>query len=414
MNSRERVLAALEHREPDRVPVDLGGTIMTGITVLALSKYRRYLEKAGRLAAAGTVSKACELYQMLGEVEDDLVEQLALDVLPVEPEAIFFGIKRDNYKPWTLFDGTEVLVPGEFNVDVDQSGDWLLHEEGDPTRPLVARMPKGGYYFDMVKDQSLHLDYQPPALKEKEKEYQSPLAAQKLDFLAARAQKLRPTGKALLLGSWRDFGPPSVGSMPDWLCLLATEPEYVEALFAIKTEADLMRLEQLSEAVGDSVDIFGVDGADYGTQRSEMFNPELFKRFYLPYYTTINNWVHSNTGWKTWKHSCGSIPQIIPLLAESGLDAINPVQTSAAGMRPQKLKEEIGSRITFWGGGVDTQHTLPFATPEEVYAQVTERIEVLSPGGGFVFAAVHNVQAKTPPQNLEAMFEAIRDNGRYS
>jgi uroporphyrinogen-III decarboxylase len=156
-----------------------------------------------------------------------------------------------------------------------------------------------------------------------------------------------------------------------------------------------------------------VDGLDYGTQRSEMFSAEVFRRHYLPYYDAINGWIHRNTSWKTWKHTCGSVPRFIPLLIESGLDALNPVQTSARGMSPGELKGEFGEAITFWGGGVDTQHTLPFGTPEEVYAEVEARIKTFAPGGGFVFAAVHNVQADVPPENIVAMFRALRDHGRY-
>ena len=406
MTSRERVIAALEHREPDRIPVDLGGTIMTGIAVQALADYQSYLGKQG-------TPKAYELYQMLGEVELELVDALEIDVLPVEPEALFFEIRRTGYKPFTLFDGTEVLIPGEFQVETDETGNWLLHDGGRSDLPLAAKMPNGGYYFDMVKDQSLHLDFQPPDLKKMSKVYSVSLPREKLDFLAQRVEKLRPTEKALLLGAWLDFGPPSVGSTPDWLCLMVADPGYVEELFIIKAEGDLNRLNQLREHLGDGIDVFGVDGADYGTQRAEMFNPELFERFHVPFYRKVNGWIHENTGWKTWKHSCGSIPRLIPLLAESGLDAINPVQTSARGMQPVELKEQFSSLITFWGGGVDTQRTLPFESPEDVYRQVSERIALFGKGGGFVFAAVHNIQAKTPPENIEAMFQAVRDRGTY-
>ncbi|NLX05884.1 MAG: hypothetical protein GXY33_12155 [Phycisphaerae bacterium] len=144
-----------------------------------------------------------------------------------------------------------------------------------------------------------------------------------------------------------------------------------------------------------------------------MFRPEHFERWYLPYYRAINGWVHGHTSWKTWKDSCGSIPKFMAYLAASGLDCINPVQCSAAGMDPRRLKEEFGDRLTFWGGGVDTQKTLPFGTPEQVYDEVAERLRVFGPGGGFVFNPVHNVQANTPPENIEAMFEAIRDHGTY-
>jgi uroporphyrinogen-III decarboxylase len=407
MTSRQRVLTALEHREPDRIPVDLGGTIMTGIAVRALIDLRKHLHLETRAV------KAYEVFQMLGEVEADMVEAFELDVLPVEPEVLFFGLKRSSYKPWALFDGTEILVPENFEVEGDGSGGWLLREGGDPSKPVVARIPEGGYYFDRARDESLHTQFEPPPLKQMGEEYGYLFSDEQLGFMVRRADELRPLNKAHVFGAWPVFGPPRPGNMTDWLCLLVTEPEYVGRLFEMKLESDLKRLEQIADALGDSIDIFGIDGNDYGTQRSEMFSPEVFERFYLPYYRAINGWIHENTDWKTWKHTCGSVPELLPLFIESGLDAINPVQTSASGMEPQTLKERYGERISFWGGGVDTQRTLPFETPETVYDQVAERIRTFGPGGGFVFAAVHNIQAKTPPQNIEAMFQAIRDHGAY-
>jgi hypothetical protein len=288
------VLSALNHREPDRVPVDLGGSIMTGIAALALIPLRR------RLGLEERPPKVYELFQMLGEVETDLVERLGLDVLPVEPEALFFGIRRTRYKPWTLFDGTKALVPGAFDPEVDAKGNWLLHENGDRSKPVCAKMPKNGFYFDKVESQASSSSLPQPSLIEMEKKYRTPLRSGWVDFLAARASSLRPTGKALFLGAWLDFGPPAVGNTADWLCLMIENPAYVGRLFEIKAAADIQRLEQLHKALGDTVDVFGVDGADYGTQRSELFNPELFERFHFPYYRAVNAWVHSHTPWKTW------------------------------------------------------------------------------------------------------------------
>lgn len=406
MTSRERVLAAIAHQEPDRVPVDLGGTIMSGIMAQALAKLREYAGISDR------PPRVYEVYQMLGEMDPDEWDRYGIDVLPVEPETLFFGLKRRDYTPSTLFDGTAVLMPGEFAVE-DGGEHWLLHEGGDPSKPVVGRMPKGGYYFDREGDMTLHTDYTPPPLAEMAALYRQPIPTAKLEFLAATAERLRPTGKALLLGDWHDFGPASVGNMPDWLCLLAAEPEYVEELFALRIEGDLQRLDQLWHALGDTVDIFGVDGHDYGTQRAEMFSTATFEQFYLPYYTAVIGWVHEHTTWKTWKHTCGSARQFLPYFVAAGLDCLNPVQCSAAGMEPRDLKRDFGGEITFWGGGVDTQHTLPFGTPDEVYAEVTERLRIFKPGGGYVFNPIHNVQAKTPPANLAAMFSAIRDHGGY-
>ena len=404
MNSRQRVIAAIEHRETDRVPVDIGGSIMSGIMAQPLTALRRHLGLEDRPV------KVYEIFQMLGEMEPDIIECLGIDVLPVEPEAIFFGLKREKYKPWRLFDGTEVLVPGQFNVEEDAEGNWLLHEEGDPAQPVAGRMPKNGYYFDLVGDQQLHADFTPPTLQELEEDYLTPISAQRLDYLAAKAERLRPTGKALFLGDWSAFGPPWIGNTPDWLCLLASDPEYVDQAFALRTEGVLRNLELLRCAIGDNIDILGVDGQDFGTQKSEMFSPEFFARYHLPFYLAVNGWVHAHTPWKTWKHTCGSNAQFMPMYVEGGLDCLNPMQRSAAGMDLAVLKREYGSRITFWGGGVDTQHTLPFGTPEEVYREVLETIRLLSAGGGFVFNTVHNIQANVPVENLAAMFQAIRDS----
>ena len=406
MSARERVLKTLNHEEPDRVPLDLGSTIMSGIMVHPLDRLRKHLGLENRPV------KVYEVFQMLGEVELDLVDRLGIDVLPVEPLVQFFGLRREKWKSWKLWDGTDVRVPGQFNVEVDEEGDWLLHTEGDPKKPIEGRMPKDGFYFDMASMTEAHMDYTPPTLEEVKKE--NHLSNEELEFLAARAEMLRRrTDKALLLGCWDKVGLPQVGSIPDFLCLLATDPGYVKDLSAVRTETALKNLEKFRIYLGDNIDILGLDGTDYGSQNNEMFSPELFEELYLPYFKEQNSWVHGHTKWKTWLHTCGSVTRIIPMLVESGLDILNPVQTSAAGMDPTWLKQEFGSKITFWGGGVDTQKTLPFARPEEVEREVAERIRVFAPGGGFVFNTIHNIQQGTPPENILAAYDTARPAGRY-
>ena len=406
MSARERVLKTLNHEEPDRVPLDLGSTIMSGIMVHPLDRLRKHLGLENRPV------KVYEVFQMLGEVELDLVDRLGIDVLPVEPLVQFFGLRREKWKSWKLWDGTDVRVPGQFNVEVDEEGDWLLHTEGDPKKPIEGRMPKDGFYFDMASMTEAHMDYTPPTLEEVKKE--NHLSNEELEFLAARAEMLRRrTDKALLLGCWDKVGLPQVGSIPDFLCLLATNPGYVKDLSAVRTETALKNLEKFRIYLGDNIDILGLDGTDYGSQNNEMFSPELFEELYLPYFKEQNSWVHGHTKWKTWLHTCGSVTRIIPMLVESGLDILNPVQTSAAGMDPTWLKQEFGSKITFWGGGVDTQKTLPFARPEEVEREVAERIRVFAPGGGFVFNTIHNIQQGTPPENILAAYDTARTVGRY-
>lgn len=402
MTSRERVLAAINHREPDRIPLDMGGTIMSGIMAQPLDRLRKHLGLEYRPV------KVYEVFQMLGEVEMDVVDALGLDVLAVEPPVQFFGLRRENWKPWKLMDGTDVLMPGQFDVDIDEKGDWLLHNEGDPKQDLVARMPKDGFYFDIIGASDMHPDYRPPPLDEVKKE--GHIGTEELEFVAARAEKLRKeTDKALLLGCWGILGLAQVGTLPDWLCLLALDKDYVKDLFAIRTATAISNMEKMKSYLGDSIDILGLDGTDYGSQHNELFSPDFFEELYVPYFKQQNDWVHANTEWKTWQHTCGSVTRIIPLLIKSGLDILNPVQTSADGMDSEWLKREFGEQICFWGGGVDTQRTLSFASPEEVEREVRDRVKTFGPGGGFVFNTIHNIQQGAPAENIAAAYRTARE-----
>jgi len=398
MTSRDRVLKALNHEETDRVPLDLGSTVMTGIMAQALDRLRKHLGLAPKPV------QVYEVFQMLGEVEMDLVEQLDLDVLPVEPPVLFFGLRRENYKPWKLFDGTEVLVPGQFEVEADERGDWLLHHEGDPSQPVEGHMPRNGYYFDRVGYSDMTPSFTPPPLEEVRATATRP-SDEDLAWMRDRADWIRQnTDKAVLLGYWTAVGLGGVGSMTDWLCLFATDPQYVRDLIAMRGEILIENLATLWDAIGDRADVVGIEGQDFGTQRGEIFSPAFFEEVYYPQYCKVNAWVHEHTTWKTWQHCCGSISNILPLLADSGLDAINPVQCSARGMDPTWLKDTLGDRLTFWGGGVDTQKTLPFGTVTEVEEEVAARVRTFGKGGGFVFNPVHNVQHATPPENIVAAY----------
>ncbi len=411
MNSRERVLKAINHEEADRVPIDLGGSIVSGIMAGALVRLRRHLGME-----EGPV-EVYDVFQMLGRVSLDLVEKFDLDVLPVEPEAIFFDhLPNRNYKPWTLFDGTELLMPGALDVEVSPEGDWLMHEDSDPSKPVIARMPKDGFYFDRLDITDWDPDFRPPSIESLKNSVWRRLTDEALQFLQEQARVLRDTtDKALVLTNWGEatLGPPMVGSIPEWLVVLASEPNYVRELMDLGAEIAIDNLELYWEAIGEDIDIIHVDGYDYGTQGREMFSPALFEAFYEPCYKVQCDWIHENTPWKIAKHCCGSIPDLIEPMIRAGIDILNPVQTSAAGMDPEWLKDTFGDRITFWGGGVDTQRILPFATLEEVYDHVVERLRIFGPGGGFIWSAVHNIQYHVPPENIVAAVEAVHDEGAY-
>jgi uroporphyrinogen-III decarboxylase len=188
-----------------------------------------------------------------------------------------------------------------------------------------------------------------------------------------------------------------------------THPEYVKELFEFQTEMGLRNLRLLKEAIGDRIQIIWVSGNDMGSQRGLNFSPDIYREFYKKHHTRINNWIHENTKWKVAFHSCGSIVGLLDEFVEVGVDVINPVQTSAEGMDPRSLKEKYGKKLVFWGGGVDTQSVLPFKSPEAVREDVLKRLEIFTPGGGFVFATIHNIQHDVPIANVMALYAAIRD-----
>ena len=410
MNSRERVLKAINFEEPDRVPIDLGGSITTGIMAGALVRLRRHLGLDGDV-------KVYDMFQMLGEVALDLVEQFGVDVLPVEPEAIFFEhLRRRDYKHWTLFDRTPVLVPGAFQVEVTPKGDWLLHEDGDPSKPVVGHMPKDGYYFDDRRITSIDPDFQPPAIESLRNSDWRRLDDDTLRYLQEKAHTLRrTTDKALKMTNWGQavLGPPSVGSLTEWLILMLKEPGYVRELMDLGAEIAIDNLKLYWEALGDSIDIIHIDGYDYGTQNHEMFSPALFERFHEPCYAKQCAWIHQHTPWKIAKHCCGSITNMIQPMIHAGIDILNPVQTSAGGMDAQWLKDTFGGRVVFWGGGVDTQRVFSFSSPEQVRSDVAERIRIFGPGGGFVWAAIHNIQYNVSAENIVAAIDAVHEFGQY-
>ena len=170
-------------------------------------------------------------------------------------------------------------------------------------------------------------------------------------------------------------------------------------------------MERIAARVGDFVDVVNICGTDFGTQTSAFCSVATFRELWMPYYQRVNGWIHAHTRWKTFKHSCGSVARFVPSFIDSGFDILNPVQCSAAGMDPGQLKTAYGEKIVFWGGGVDTQQTLPFGTPQEVREQVLRRCEIFARGGGFVFCTIHNIQAGTPVENIVAMIEAVREFG---
>ncbi len=421
MNSRERVQLALNHKEADRVPLDLGGCGQTGMHVSTVYALRQAL----KLDPPGVPVKVDEPFQMLGEIKPDLQDALGVDVVGMGGETNFFGYKNEGWKPWTTFDGTPVLVPELFNTKLEENGEILMYPQGDKSVPPCAKMPNGGFYFDNIvrqppfDDASLNV--------EDNLEEFGPVSAADLAHLKREAETLHThTDKAIVmvLGgmAYGDIAlvpgpmlkkPRGIRDMTEWYMSTVTRQDYVRQVFERQCEIALENLPKIYAAVGDRITVAWISGTDFGAQNNCFISPKTFRSLYKPFYTRVNDWIHQNTNWKTFIHSCGSILPIIPDIIEAGFDILNPVQTSAANMDPAVLKTRFGEQVTFWGGGVDTQHTLPFGTPEEVRTQVRERLEIFGKGGGFVFNPIHNVQAQVPVENLLAMYQTVAEYGKY-
>jgi uroporphyrinogen-III decarboxylase len=414
MTSRERVLAALSHKEPDRVPMDFGGTAVTGVHVSCVAALRDYFGLEKRLV------KVHEPYQMLGLVDDDLKEAMGLDVTGVFSRKTIFGFPNENWKEWRTHQGLEVLVPEGFRTIEDSNGDTVIFPEGDTSAPPSGRMPKGGYFFDtIIRQGPIEEDRLNP---EDNLEEFGPISEADLAHLVRSVKEASANGRAIIAGfGGTAFGdialvpapflkyPRGIRDVAEWYMSTASRRDYVHAIFSRQCEIAIANLEKIHAAIGNAVDAVFLCGTDFGTQTSSFCSVPAFRDLYFPYYRRVNEWVHRHTTWKTFKHSCGSVERFIPSFIESGFDILNPVQCSAANMGADHLKSTFGDRIVFWGGGVDTQKVLPFGTPERVRAQVLERCEVFSKNGGFVFNAIHNIQARTPVENIVAMLDAVHE-----
>jgi hypothetical protein len=416
MNSRQRVEAALNHKQPDHVPLDLGGTPTSGMQVSSVYKLRQALG----LDKPGTPVKVTEPYQMLGEIAPDLLDALGVDVVGISGPNTMFGFPNKDWKPWTTFDGTPVLVPAGFNTDPEPNGDILMYPEGDKSVPPSGRMPKGGFYFDSITRQE-PIDDDNLNVADNVEEFQ-PVSDATVQHFAAEADRLRREGDraivanfggsafgdiALVPGPWMKH-PKGIRAVAEWYISTAARFDYVYEVFDRQCEIALKNFVKYYDALGDKVSVVFVSGTDFGTQGGPFMSNAAYRKLFQPFHRRVNDWIHQHTPWKTFIHSCGSIIALMPDLIDAGFDIFNPVQCSAANMDPRTLKAKFGDKVTFWGAGVDTQKTLPFGTPDQIRREVRERIEIFNAGGGFVFNTIHNVQAGVPVENLLALYEAVR------
>jgi uroporphyrinogen decarboxylase len=413
MNSRERVLAAISHREPDRVPVDLGSNPSSGISALA------YTGVAKLLGAAETRPKVYDVVQELAQPDEWMLDRFGVDVVDAGRA---WNEKPADWRETVMPDGCAYLYPAWFRPE--RRGDDFFAYDAEGT--LLAQRPKGATFYDercFPWEDGYPSDYAglPKAMG---KVLWSALVhspwdhAGEKDFwksLRERTLALRAsTDRALMivvgcnLFEWGTF----LRRIDNFLMDLYVDQDNAERLLDALMESHLSTLAKVCEAVGDIVDVLRF-GDDLGHEGGPFMSPEIYRKLFKPRHRRLVDYVRAHSGMKTFLHSCGSIHELLPDLVDVGYDIINPVQTSARDMEPERLKREFGKDITFWGGGIDNRTVLSHGTPAEVRDEVRRRLDILAPGGGFVFNTVHNILPDVPPANVVALFDAVDEwNGR--
>ena len=413
-SSRENFLKTINHKQPDKVVVDFGSTAVTGIHVLIVEKLRNYygLEKKP--------VEVVEPYQMLGEIEPDLIQAMDIDVIGLFSAKNMFGVPNENWKVHKTLWGQEVLFPGSFNYTYNSNGDILMYPEGDTSVPPSGMMPKTGYFFDAL-DRQKPIDDSNLKVEDNLEEF-SHVTEEELSYWKDQVGALENNTKAVvaslggtalgdiaLVPAINLKNPKGIRGVEEWYISTLIREDFIKEIYDRQTDIAIENLKLLHSVIGNKIDVVFTCGTDFGTQNSTFCSMETYDRVWLPYYKKVNDWIHQNTTWKTFKHSCGAVEPLMSHFIESGFDIINPVQINASGMDPRKLKEKYGDKLVFWGGGVDTQGAFAFGTPAQVKEQVKTQCGILNKNGGFVFNTIHNIQANVPFGNVVAMLEALKE-----
>ncbi|MCG3147186.1 MAG: hypothetical protein PCFJNLEI_00624 [Verrucomicrobiae bacterium] len=411
MNSRERILAAIAHRQPDRVPIDLGATPSSGISAIAYGRVKKHLG----LVAGHT--RVYDVVQQLAQPEDAILDRFQIDVVDVGRT---FNTQAGDWYDVTLFDGSAAQYPAWFHPRPMPGGGWnTVAPDGTE---IATQLPDMNFFdqtcFPWVDGYPADIRKALPAAMKLV--HWAALAhspwdqAGQPDFwsrLRANALALRQSSdRALMLVcgcnlfEWGTF----LRRMDNFLMDLVAEPAAVEQLLDALMEVHLATLAKVCAAVGDVVDIVRF-GDDLGMDTGPFMSGDTYRRFFKRRHAQLYDYVHRHSQMHTFLHSCGSIHEYLPDLIEAGLEIINPVQTTCYRMEPAALKREFGRDITFWGGGCDTRTVLNRGTPRQVKEHVQERLEIFAAGGGFVFNTVHNILPDVPPENIIAMYEAVAE-----
>ncbi|MDY7010052.1 MAG: uroporphyrinogen decarboxylase family protein [Planctomycetota bacterium] len=405
--SRQRVLNAVNHNQPDRVPIDFSSHRASSIMAVAYRRLREYL------GLPDLPPRIHDVIQHLAIVDDDVLERFGIDTIDL---CRSFSEDETDWKPWKLPDGSDCLIPAWTNIR-KEGDDWFLcSADGKKLGIQKPHMFNFDQTFwpmkdDIPEDLSNILEisngilWTIPGLP-------NPAVTTPTDITKAAEALRKSTDKAIVAtvpfgGRLMEMGQ-FLCRNDNFLMMLAAEPKAVHRLMDSLVEMYLPRMEEFLEAVGPFIDIVRF-GDDLGMQTGPQISPAMYREFFKPLHSLLWNKAKEMTGKKVLLHCCGGIRPLLDDLIDAGLDAINPVQTSCNGMDPAGLKADFGDRLCFWGGGCDTQSVLPLATPEEVRAHVLKRLEIFSPGGGFVFQQIHNITAEVPPENIVAMFDAIAE-----
>jgi uroporphyrinogen decarboxylase len=400
MNSRERVAASIEKKEPDRIPIDFGGTYASTIHATAYHNLLNLIKLDRPVRIADTM-------QMLVYIDDEIVNRFDLDVKLIWMLRDLLGVRRDrDFKDWVTPTGTPVKISEDFNPQKNEDGSYTL-KAGDS----INRLPAEGFYFDTIKPAYDWVE----TVKDVEKIDIPIMDEEEKKWLKDNAEKARKeTDKFIvadILGGWCDIAGPMLGNQKFYMDIISNEP-MIHALFEKLNDVWMKRIDVFVETVGENIDAVPVYN-DLGCNMGGMYKTETVQKMVIPYIKAFYEHVRKVSNYHIIFHACGSVYQYLPDLIEAGVDILNPVQVGAKDMDPKKLKSEFGKDLTFWGGAVDPQHEFAFGTPQEVRKQAKRNIEIFKKNGGFVFTQPHNVQANVPPENVLALYETAQEFGVY-
>jgi hypothetical protein len=414
MTGKERICKVLSHQEADKIALDFGSSGVTGIHVKTIAALRQHYGLEAKPI------KVAEPFQMLGEVDDELVKIWNIDTIGVGGTSDMFGHKQENFvekkMPW----GQVVLLPKSFNTK-EENGNLYVFPQGDTNSNPSAVMPAGGYFFDAIERVEA-TDFDSELNAEDNLEEFSLLSEADVVYFKKALNKARATERAVvaniggtgigdiaLVPGMQLKNPKGIRAIADWYMSTAMRTDLLLEIFDKQSDIAVQNLERINREAGDCIDVLYVCGTDFGTQTSQFCSAGDLSALWGPAYRKINQWVHTHTQWKTFKHCCGAIVPLLDTFIDVGFDIINPVQINAAEMDPVFLKETYGNRITFWGGGIDTQKVLQLGTPLQVKEQVGQLCDIFGTNGGFVFNAIHNIQANVPVNNVIALMDAITE-----